>query len=305
MAGPVACAAVLTGLLSAWVASGGAGTLTRVRIQVTLAAVPMRAFTSRAADAVGAAGVYLTIRNLGSTPDELIAVRSPVSRHVVLTESARCRQPGQPSNWPGRPRRQHLVPEPARRRRGAREPRAVRGQADRPADAGVPPCRAGHHRRARHRPGHPLTARRATGRRFVTQLRRQRVVEIMGRVRELSGPLSALARRGVRSYPGGGPGPARRGGSGPARTWRGRAPRRVRRLRGMAAGGASGDPAARAPAARMPHDLPEREGEDDILLMLPGEPPPTAQPLRTVTARGWLPSLRPASHRKERPSCPA
>ena len=88
VAGPVACAAVLTGLLSAWVASGGAGTLTRVRIQVTLAAVPMRAFTSRAADAVDAAGVYLTIRNLGSTPDELIAVRSPVSRHVVLTESA-------------------------------------------------------------------------------------------------------------------------------------------------------------------------------------------------------------------------
>jgi copper(I)-binding protein len=88
VAGPVACAAVLTGLLSAWVASGAAGTLTRVRIQVTLAAVPMRAFTSRAADAVDAAGVYLTIRNLASTPDELIAVRSPVSRHVVLTERA-------------------------------------------------------------------------------------------------------------------------------------------------------------------------------------------------------------------------
>ena len=48
----------------------------------------MRAFTSRAADAVGAAGVYLTISNLAGTPDELIAVRSPVSRHVVLTESA-------------------------------------------------------------------------------------------------------------------------------------------------------------------------------------------------------------------------
>ena len=88
VAGPVACAAALIGLLSAWVASGGAGTLTRVRIQVTLAAVPMRAFTSQAADAVDAAGVYLTIRNLASTPDELIAVRSPVSRHVVLTERA-------------------------------------------------------------------------------------------------------------------------------------------------------------------------------------------------------------------------
>jgi len=87
-AGPVACAAVLTGLLSAWVASGGAGTLTRVRIQVTLAAVPMRAFTPKAADAIDTATVYLTIRNLASTPDELIAVRSAVSPHVVLTETA-------------------------------------------------------------------------------------------------------------------------------------------------------------------------------------------------------------------------
>lgn len=85
VAGPVACAAVLIGLLSAWVAAGGAGTLTRVRIQVTLAAVPMRAFTSQAADAKQSAGVYLTIRNLAGTPDELVAVRSPVSRHVVLT----------------------------------------------------------------------------------------------------------------------------------------------------------------------------------------------------------------------------
>jgi copper(I)-binding protein len=86
VAGPVACAAVLTGLLSAWVAAGGAGTLTKVQIQVTQAAVPMRAFTAQAADAVHSAGVYLTIRNLAGTPDELIAVRSPVSRHVVLTE---------------------------------------------------------------------------------------------------------------------------------------------------------------------------------------------------------------------------
>lgn len=84
--GPVACAAVLIGLLSAWVTAGGAGTLTKVRIQVTLAAVPMRAFTPNAAAAVGAAHVYLTIRNLAGTPDELLAVRSPLSSHVVLTE---------------------------------------------------------------------------------------------------------------------------------------------------------------------------------------------------------------------------
>ena len=36
---------MLIGLLSAWAAASGAGTLTRVRIEVTLAAVPMRAFT--------------------------------------------------------------------------------------------------------------------------------------------------------------------------------------------------------------------------------------------------------------------
>lgn len=83
-AGPVICAAVLIGLLAAWVAGGGAGTLARVRIQVTLAAVPMRAFTSQAADAKRTAGTYLTIRNLSGTADELIAVRSPLAPHVTL-----------------------------------------------------------------------------------------------------------------------------------------------------------------------------------------------------------------------------
>jgi copper(I)-binding protein len=82
-AGPVACAAVLIGLLSAWVTAGGAGTLTRVQIKISLAAVPMRAFTPKAAAAAGAAHTFLTIRNLG-TPDELIAVRSPIASRVVL-----------------------------------------------------------------------------------------------------------------------------------------------------------------------------------------------------------------------------
>ena len=79
------CAVVLTGLLSAWVIMGGAGTLTRVRLQVSVAAVPMRAFTPQAAAAAGAATTFLTIRNLSGTPDELIAVRSPLARHVELT----------------------------------------------------------------------------------------------------------------------------------------------------------------------------------------------------------------------------
>jgi copper(I)-binding protein len=83
-AGPVACAVALTGLLSAWVTVGGAGTLTPVRIRITLAAVPKRAFTPEAASAVGEAHTFLTIRNLGSTPDELIAVRSAVAWRGVL-----------------------------------------------------------------------------------------------------------------------------------------------------------------------------------------------------------------------------
>jgi copper(I)-binding protein len=51
----------------------------------------MRAFTPKAASAIGAATTFLTIRNLSDTPDELIAARSPIARiarHVVLTTRA-------------------------------------------------------------------------------------------------------------------------------------------------------------------------------------------------------------------------
>jgi copper(I)-binding protein len=85
-AGPVICAVVLIALLSAWVASRGAGTLTPVRLKITLAAVPQRAFTVKAADATSAAYTYLSIRNFASTPDELIAVRTPIASRVLLTE---------------------------------------------------------------------------------------------------------------------------------------------------------------------------------------------------------------------------
>ncbi len=84
-AGPVICAVVVTGLLAGWVASGGAGTLTRVRLQVTLAAVPMRAFTPRSAAKVNVAKAFLTIRNTSGSPDELIGASSPVAPRVVLT----------------------------------------------------------------------------------------------------------------------------------------------------------------------------------------------------------------------------
>jgi copper(I)-binding protein len=91
-AAPLVCVIVLTGLLSAWVASGGAGTLTRIRLQVTQAAVPMRGFSRETA--TGAATTFLTIRNLTSTPDELLAVSSPIASRVVLTEHAGLAGPG-------------------------------------------------------------------------------------------------------------------------------------------------------------------------------------------------------------------
>jgi copper(I)-binding protein len=81
---PLICVIVLTGLLSAWVISGGAGTLTRIRLQITQAAVPMRGFSLRSA--TGPATIFLTIRNLTGTADELTAVSSPTASRVVLTE---------------------------------------------------------------------------------------------------------------------------------------------------------------------------------------------------------------------------
>jgi copper(I)-binding protein len=86
VAGPVICAVVVTGLLAGWAGTGGAGTLTQVRLQVTQAAVPMRALTPQAADAIGSASTFLTIQNLSGTPDELVAARSPFARRVVLTQ---------------------------------------------------------------------------------------------------------------------------------------------------------------------------------------------------------------------------
>jgi copper(I)-binding protein len=87
-AGPAICALALIGLLGVWTTSGaaGTGTLTKVQIQVTQASVPMRAFTTQAADAISAAQVYLVIRNLAAVPDELIAVRTPIASRVIFTK---------------------------------------------------------------------------------------------------------------------------------------------------------------------------------------------------------------------------
>jgi len=87
VAGPLICAVVVTGVLAAWAGTGGGGTLTRVRLQVTQAAVPMRAFTPQKAAEVHAATTFLTITNLSGTPDELVAARSPFARGVLLRQS--------------------------------------------------------------------------------------------------------------------------------------------------------------------------------------------------------------------------
>jgi copper(I)-binding protein len=67
--------------------------ITRVKLQVTLAAVPMRAFTPQASASVGAATTFITIRNLSGTSDELVAVRSPLARRIDLTERSGLRAP--------------------------------------------------------------------------------------------------------------------------------------------------------------------------------------------------------------------
>jgi hypothetical protein len=66
--GPVTCSVVVTGLLGAWTATGGVGTLTRIRLQVTRAAVPMRAFTPQAAAAVHTATTFRpVVLGIGTT----------------------------------------------------------------------------------------------------------------------------------------------------------------------------------------------------------------------------------------------
>ena len=154
VAGPLICAVVVTGLLAAWAGTGGAGTLTRVRLQVTQAAVPMRAFTPQAAAAVRTATTFLTITNLSGTPDELVAARSPLARRVVLRQRG-----GQQRRTAGHPRARHPHADPVRRRPGAPAAVPVRDPGHRAAHADLPPLRHRHHRRARHRPGHAVTAR--------------------------------------------------------------------------------------------------------------------------------------------------
>jgi copper(I)-binding protein len=82
-AAPVITAVVLGALLSAWVAAGGAGTVSRIRIEVTLAVIPMTSYAPHGS--AGPATTYLTIRNLAAAPDQLTGASSPAARRVFLT----------------------------------------------------------------------------------------------------------------------------------------------------------------------------------------------------------------------------
>jgi copper(I)-binding protein len=76
---PVACAALLTGLLSAWVATGGGGTLRRLPFKFELAAISSPPASPRGQDAA----TYLVIKNLAG-PDELLSARAQGTRRAVL-----------------------------------------------------------------------------------------------------------------------------------------------------------------------------------------------------------------------------
>jgi copper(I)-binding protein len=79
VAAPIACAVLLTGLLSGWVATGGGGTLRRMPLKFELAAISVPGTQG----AGTAATTYLVIKNLGG-PDELLSARAPASRRVLL-----------------------------------------------------------------------------------------------------------------------------------------------------------------------------------------------------------------------------
>jgi copper(I)-binding protein len=85
---PVLCAAIAIGLLSAWVTTGGAGTITvsKTRIEVTLAAIPMATQNpGPASDPQPPVDVWLTIHNLTGSADALTSVTSTVGQRMILT----------------------------------------------------------------------------------------------------------------------------------------------------------------------------------------------------------------------------
>jgi copper(I)-binding protein len=75
---PVACAVLLTGLLSAWVTTGAAGTLRRMPLEFQLAAIPSPGSAPGAT-----AATYVVIRNVGG-PDELLSAQATAASRIVL-----------------------------------------------------------------------------------------------------------------------------------------------------------------------------------------------------------------------------
>lgn len=84
---PVVSVVALVALLTIWTVTGGAGTLRRVHVDVTLAAIPV-SFRPGAGNALAYASTYLEIRNLGSN-DDLVGAASPVARGALLVRQGR------------------------------------------------------------------------------------------------------------------------------------------------------------------------------------------------------------------------
>jgi copper(I)-binding protein len=82
VAAPLACAVALTGLLSAWVATGGGGTLRRMPLQFALTAISSPRYEASSGGPAATAPAYLIIKNLGG-PDELLSARAPSGRVIL------------------------------------------------------------------------------------------------------------------------------------------------------------------------------------------------------------------------------
>jgi copper(I)-binding protein len=76
---PVTCAVALVALLSAWVASGGDGSITRVTIDVSAATIAMPATPG------GEAVAYLSLENLGSA-QRLVSATTPDARDTEFVQ---------------------------------------------------------------------------------------------------------------------------------------------------------------------------------------------------------------------------
>ena len=82
IAAPLACAVALAGLLSVWVATGGGGTLRRMPLQFSLAAISSPRSPAVRGGPGPTAPAYLTIKNLAG-PDELLSARAPAGRVIL------------------------------------------------------------------------------------------------------------------------------------------------------------------------------------------------------------------------------